>query len=322
MLKNEIKVSVIMSTYKTEETILNEAINSILNQSYKNIEFIIVCDGDREEYNRIKKINNSKIKILFNEVNKGLPYSLNLAIKNSTGDYIARMDSDDIALENRIEKQINFMEEHKDVGVCGMNAILFGKENGRKEIYLNTEEQIKIQLLYRATLIHPTVMIRRCVVEEYKYNEEFICSQDFELWSRISEKFKIAILPIIGLKYRVHEKQASIEKQQLQKKLAMRIIKNNSIKISEKFEERICKTLYILGGREKLTKSNYIEISKNIDYMIDKNIKYNKKDFKKVLYNRFFELIIKNKIIPLNFNVLKKCLRIYNLKEILEVLKK
>lgn len=316
------KVSVIMSTYKTEESILNEAINSILNQSYENIEFIIVCDGDIEEYSRIKAIDNPNIKVLLNETNKGLPYSLNLAIRNSTGEYIARMDSDDIAIEDRIEKQINFMEKHKEIGVCGTNAILFGKQNGKKEIYLNTEEQIKIQLLYRATLIHPTVMIRRCVVDEYKYNEEFTCAQDFELWSRVSEKYKIAILPIIGLRYRVHEKQASIEKQHLQKKLSMRIIKNNSIKITGEQEERIYKTLYILGGRDELTKNNYIEISNNIDYMIEKNIKYNKNDLKKVLYNRFFELIIKNKIFSLNFNVLKKCFKIYNLREILEVLKK
>ena len=119
------KVSVIMSTYKTEESILNEAIDSILKQSYQNIELIIVCDGDKEEYNRIKEIKNPKIKVLFNETNKGLPYSLHLAIKNSTGDYIARMDSDDIAIEDRIEKQFNFMEEHKEIGICGTNAILF-----------------------------------------------------------------------------------------------------------------------------------------------------------------------------------------------------
>ena len=165
-------------------------------------------------------------------------------------------------------------------------------------------------------------MIRRNVFDEYKYNEEYKCAQDFELWSRVSEKFKIAILPIIGLKYRVHEKQASIEKQQLQKELAMRIIKNNSMKITGKEEENICRTLYILGGREELTKENYIEISSNIDYMIEKNMKYNQEDLKKVLYNRFFELIVKNKILPFNFKVLDKCLKTYNLKEMIMKFKK
>ena len=61
-----------------------------------------------------------------------------------------------------------------------------------------------------ATLIHPTVMIRKTVLEEYPYNEEFICSQDFELWSRIIEKYPIAIIPIVGIKYRIHDGQISI----------------------------------------------------------------------------------------------------------------
>ncbi len=77
------KVSVIMSTYKTDETMLKESIDSILNQTYENIELIIVCDGDIEEYNRINKMNNPKIKVLYNEKNMGLAYSLNFAIENS-----------------------------------------------------------------------------------------------------------------------------------------------------------------------------------------------------------------------------------------------
>jgi len=312
------KVSVIMATYRTEQAILMESINSILNQTYENIELIIVCDGDKEEYNRIKQINNEKIRVFLNESNKGLPYSLNLAIENATGDYIARMDSDDISIENRIEKQVEFLENNKDIGVCGTEAILFGKQKGKKTIFFKTVEQIKIQLLYKATLIHPTVMVRKDIFDKYKYNERFLYAQDFELWSRISEKFNIAIIPIVGIKYRVHDKQVSIEKQEEQAKLSKEIIKNNSKKITGKYDERICKTMYVLGIREELTKKNYKEISKNIDYIIKNNKKYDNTELKKILYNRFLELLITNRIIPLNFNSLRKCFKIYNLKQMIE----
>mgnify|MGYP005759480663 CR=1 FL=1 len=315
------KVSIIMSTYKTPEKFLNEAINSILNQTYKNIELIIVCDGDIDEYNRINKLYNNKIKLLYNEKNKGLPYSLNLAIKNATGDYIARMDSDDISLNNRIERQVEYLEKNPDVGICGTEAMLFGSKKGIKRIYLKEREQVKIQLLYKATLIHPTIMGRKEVFEEFKYNERFIYAQDFELWSRVSEKYNITILPVIGLKYRVHDKQASIKKKEEQARLSMETIKNNSEKITGKYDDRICQTLYVLGGRKGLTKGNYKEISNNIDYILEKNLKYKDADLKKVLYNRFFELMLKNRIITFNFNVVKKCMRIYNLKDIIEVLK-
>lgn len=315
------KVSVIMSTYKTPDEFLEKAINSILNQTYKNIEFVIVCDGDKEEYNDIKKIKDNRIKVILNKMNRGLPYSLNLAIKNSTGDYIARMDSDDIAINDRIEKQVEFLEKNKKVGVCGTEALLFGAKTGKKGVYLKSIDEIKIQILYKATLIHPTIMARKEVFQEFQYNEKFIYAQDFEMWSRVSEKYDISILPIIGLKYRVHSKQASTQKKEKQAKLSMETIKNNSKKITGKYEERICKTLYILGGRQKLTKKNCTEVSKNIDYIIENNKKYNTKVLEKVLYNRFFELIIKNRILNFNFSVLKKCFKIYNFNEILEVLK-
>lgn len=317
---NDKKVSVIMSTYKTPEVFLKESIKSILNQTYKNIEFVIVCDGDKEEYNNIKKIKDKRIKVILNETNKGLPYSLNLAIKNSTGDYIARMDSDDIAIKDRIEKQVKFLEKNKNIGVCGTEIMLFGVKAGKKVVYLKGIDEIKIQILYKSTLIHPTVMVRKEVYEKFKYNEKFTYAQDFELWSRVSEEYDIAVLPIIGLKYRIHNKQASIEKRKEQAKLSMEIIKNNSKKITGNYEEGICKTLYVLGGREKLTKENSGEISRNIDYIIENNKNYPTEVLKKVLYNRFFELILKNKIFSLKFDILKKCFKFYNFKDIINKL--
>ena len=236
------KVSIIMATYQTEQENLKIAIDSILNQTYENIELILVCDGDHEEYERMKQIeqeNKNKMKVLLNETNKGLPYSLNKAIKQSTGEYIARLDSDDICMKNRIEKQVQFLEENPEVAVCGTNAMLFGKQEGIKKNYFITQEQIKIQLLYMATLIHPTVMIRKTVLEEYPYNEEFICSQDFELWSRIIEKYPIAIIPIVGIKYRIHDGQISIQRKQKQAELSKKVIYENSKKITGKYEEKI-----------------------------------------------------------------------------------
>ena len=317
------KVPIIMATYQTEQENLKIAIDSILNQTYENIELILVCDGDHEEYERMKQIeqeNKNKMKVLLNETNKGLPYSLNKAIKQSTGEYIARLDSDDICMKNRIEKQVQFLEENPEVAVCGTNAMLFGKQEGIKKNYFITQEQIKIQLLYMATLIHPTVMIRKTVLEEYPYNEEFVCSQDFELWSRIIEKYPIAIIPIVGIKYRIHDGQISIQRKQKQAELSKKVIYENSKKITGKYEEKICKTMYVLGMREKLTRQNYKEISKNIDYIIEQNHTYEPKELKKVLYNRFFTLMLMNRIIPLNINAVKKCLKGYNFKYIMEKL--
>ena len=109
---NESKVSIIMSTYQTEETQLKQAIESILGQTYSNLELIIVCDGICKDIDIIKQYKDNRIHLIENEVNRGLPYSLNRAIEHSEGKYIARMDSDDISVKNRIAKQVEFMAKH------------------------------------------------------------------------------------------------------------------------------------------------------------------------------------------------------------------
>lgn len=315
------KVSVIMSTYKTDKKMLMDSINSILNQTYTNLEFIIVCDGDKEEYEFLENaIKDDRVILLKNSKNMGLPYSLNLAIEKANGEYIARMDSDDISLPNRIQTQVEFLEKNQDIVLCSTYVVAFGNIQKNLKLFLKNPEQIRIQLLYRATMIHPSVMAKSEIFKKFKYNEKFKYAQDFELWSRVSDYYKISVVQKCCLKYRIHNKAISSEKKAMQDDFSKKIIRNNSLKITGKFEERIFNCLCVLGGKEKLTKKNYSIISKDIDYIISQNNIYNKydtKQLKKVLFNRYFELIIKNKIFTLNLSVLKKCIKLYNFQDLL-----
>jgi len=116
----DVKVSIVMSVYNAQKY-LDEAIESILNQTYSNFEFIIINDGSTDKSleiieNYAKK--DSRI-IVINRENKGLIYSLNEGIRKANGKYIARMDADDISLPQRLEKQVEFMEKNKNIGICG-----------------------------------------------------------------------------------------------------------------------------------------------------------------------------------------------------------
>ncbi len=313
------KVSVIMSTYNTPKSYLRSAIDSILSQTYKNLELIVVCDGSKEEYNYLKsEYKDDRIKLILNEENKGLPYSLNLGIEKSTGKYIARMDSDDISLTNRISEELEFLRR-SDLDLCGTSALLIGNTRGKKKLLFNSPEEIEVQLLFRATLIHPTIIGKRCLFERYKYDNDFTCSQDFELWSRMSGNCRIGNCDKCLLEYRVHKKQASFEKSQIQRELSRRIIEKNSSKITGKYDEKICKCLWFLSGREKITKKNYKEFSRMIDYTLEKNhefCKYDDKLIKKIFYNRFFEQIIKNRIYIGNLTCFGKVLHSYNVSDL------
>ena len=198
-------ISVIMSVYNSEEY-LKEAVDSILNQTFTNFEFIITddCSTDSslkilEEYEK----NDERIILVKNTENLGLTINLNRMINVAKGDYIARMDADDISLPSRFEKQFKFMEENHDIGVCGTNIQFFGNYNELSELPANHNE-IKVELLFKDVIMHPTVMIRMSILNKYKfrYDESFIISQDYDLWCRMIDYTKFANLSGPLLKYR------------------------------------------------------------------------------------------------------------------------
>ena len=304
MKKNSVPISVIMSTYKTERKYLTEAIDSILKQTYDNFELVLVCDGDIDEYNFIKNhYKTHKIKLLINNKNMGLPYSLNRAIRESNGKYIARMDSDDIAHEKRLEKQVKYMETHNNIVLCATDAKTFGKYNKKLTSPYTKPNEIYTSLLYGNIIIHPTVMIRRDVLIDNKvyYNETFLRGQDYELWSRLKEYGDFSIIHKPYLRYRVHNKQSSIAKKNEQKESAKKTLKLNhqQLKTSINFRQ-FEKNIDIINNPNNTQNKDIIELSNFIQAMAE-----NEKINKDVFIFRFFQESLKQKNIILNRTSLK-----------------
>ena len=220
-------VSVIMSVYNAEDN-LKEAVDSILNQTFTNFEFIIIDDASTDSsYDILREYEDKRIRIIRNDNNIGLTKSLNRALKYATGKYIARMDADDISMPMRLEKQINYMERHSDVALISCSYMQFGNVNAHesyKVIRLN-ETQIKGHLFYGTVLPHPGFMFRRDLYSQYKikYNEKMKYAQDYDFQVSVSRKFKIACLPDILVKYRVSDKQISTQKFMEQQECANRV---------------------------------------------------------------------------------------------------
>lgn len=202
------KVSVIMSVYNEEEIVM-DAIESILNQTFKNFEFIIVNDGSTDKTPEILENYTKKdkrIKIITNSKNIGLTKSLNKAIKQARGKYIARMDADEISFKHRFEKQVEFLERNFDIALVGSFTKIVNKKNGK---ILNFKpfldyQSIKKAMFFSNQFSHSSVMLRRDIIQELGgYNEDFIFAQDYELWLRIMQKWKIVNIPkFLGVDYR------------------------------------------------------------------------------------------------------------------------
>ncbi|HJS53752.1 MAG TPA: glycosyltransferase [Chitinophagaceae bacterium] len=206
-------VSVVMSVYNGSKW-LEEAIESIINQTYTNWEFIIVDDGSDEPTKKILDTykNNPKFRILANSQKKGLTKNLNTAIKQASGEYIARMDADDVSLPDRFQRQVDYLNQHRYVSVIS-GFITFINEEGdqpgswaedRKNV---TWPQIKSTLPWQNCLAHPSVMIRAGVFRNYHYNEAQTHSQDWDLWLQLAADNQIIEkIPDVILLYRVHSK--------------------------------------------------------------------------------------------------------------------
>lgn len=237
-------VSVIMSSYN-EEKYIGEAIESILNQTYENLELIIIDDASTDNTaNIIQNYKDERIIYWRNETNRKLAHNLNYAISISKGTYIARMDADDIACLDRIEKQVNFLEKNLEIDVLGTYAQSFGQET-KKMIYPQKHDEIKAELLFKNAICHPTVMFRRKSID-FKYNEKCAAGQDYELWSRIIWNKNFYNLPESLLNYRMHVGQTK-KKNPIEQKsggfLARKIMLE---KLFEPLSEEIIKKHYLL----------------------------------------------------------------------------
>jgi glycosyltransferase involved in cell wall biosynthesis len=200
-------ISVILPVFNGEKY-LSESIESILNQTYANFEFIIINDGSSDKSLKIiNKYNKLDKRILvISRGNKGLIASLNEGIEKSKGKYIARMDQDDISLPRRLEEQLSFMKKNIDIGVCGSWVEVFGEGIKPYRWKLScSNERLKTELLFSACFAHPSVMIRRRTLTESNlyYDKNFLNAEDFGLWTELSSVTNFANINKVLIKYRI-----------------------------------------------------------------------------------------------------------------------
>jgi glycosyltransferase involved in cell wall biosynthesis len=221
-------ITVLMPVYNGEKY-LAEAIDSILNQTYKDFEFLIINDGSSDKTDEIiSSYDDSRIRHIISDMNLGIIKSLNKGIKLSKGEYIARMDADDISCPERFNKQIQFMNTHPSIAVCGTFTEIFYCKS-KKQQFFNLpidNEAIKAHLFFNSPFVHSSVMFRKSTIDSniFYYNKKYIYAEDYELWCRISNcGYQLANIPQVLLNYRYHLNNISLIKSTQQQKNAFKI---------------------------------------------------------------------------------------------------
>ena len=203
-------VSVLMPVFNGEKY-LAEAIESILNQTFDDFEFLIINDGSTDGSAAILeryRQRDQRIRV-YDQSNQGLVASLNCGLELAQGEYVARMDADDISLPERLAKQVGFMEAHPDAGVCGTWVELIGERTGEVWRYSTDDATIRCRLLFESALAHSTVIMRRelFVKTGLYYDSAYKHAEDYALWVKSAHCAKLANLPEMLLLYRLHPRQ-------------------------------------------------------------------------------------------------------------------
>ncbi|MCW3786764.1 glycosyltransferase [Plebeiibacterium sediminum] len=268
-----------MSVYSEPSEWIKESIESILDQSLRDFEFIVI--NDNPEHSRIIKLlkefseKDNRIRIVSNEKNIGLTKSLNKGLQLAGGEYIARMDADDISHKERFKCQVEFLEKNQDISLCGTWVKEFGNGVINKVKNPVSSKEIAARLLFNNCLGHASVMFRRriCLEQGLLYDESIPKAQDYALWSEMVFKgLKLANIPKYLLYYRIHVNQVSSktyhEQQDYVKVIRCRWLNMLGINLSELeygIYEKICTRFPIL----EYETDNFIrvcEIFRSVDF--------------------------------------------------------
>ncbi len=249
------EVTVLMPVYNGEKYIA-EAIESILNQSFKEFEFLIVNDGSTDRsLEIIQSYTDPRIKVI-NQKNGGVSNALNTGLKNATGKYIARMDADDLSHELRLEKQYNFMKSNPDYILVGSDANCI-EENGafifRHQSGIYEDNLIKAEIHNSCIYVHSSVFfIKEAVIEVGMYDERAHSFEDHLLWSKLASKGKFSILPEELVDYRFNLSSVTIDHKDYDKaflETKEEILKTGTV--SERQEKIIIESLKKVDKRKK-----------------------------------------------------------------------
>lgn len=291
------KITVLLPVYNCE-LYIKTAVESILNQTFTNFELLIIDDASTDAtVSILKKFDDPRIQLIEKPLNSGYTNSLNYGLKIAKGQYIARMDADDISYPERFARQIDYLDNHPDVVVCGTTYKIV--DNDKKIILPQDHEAIKIGLLWGNCVSHPSVMIRKKIVDDFsiRYDTSKEPAEDYDMWVRLLSIGKLHNLKEILLEYRVYGNQVSRKRAEEQKKndIAAKLlllqyldIKWNDLEL-EFLERQFAKT----------------EVVKFQDLQIFKTIQ---KKLEKANISGFFESKrFRQYLIDLEADVLRKC---------------
>lgn len=258
------KISVVLPVYNAEDYI-GASVESILCQTYSDFELIIIDDGSIDgTKDKLNSYNDSRILLVVKENNTGLVDSLNLGIKMAKGEYIARMDADDICEPERFLEQVAFLDSNTNIGVVGTSIKIFGNKNLEKYFPVSNKD-CQAELLFRSCFAHPSVMLRKelFVKNQITYSNEYFPAEDYYLWIQFSGITEFYNIDKVLLRYRLNEGSISVRQktEQILLKNQLQLLALEKIAGITLDENEASNYIYLLNPFQK-TRINWVDYKK------------------------------------------------------------
>lgn len=200
------RISVLLPVYNGQRYI-RAAIDSVLRQTFRNFELLIIDDGSTDSTGDIvNSFDDSRIRMVRNIKRLKLSGALNRGLDLSKGEYVARMDADDICFSDRLEIQSAYLDSHPELGICGSHSRIFGMKKWEVHHAPLGRDRVKAHMLFDNPFVHPAVMLRKDFFDRHglRYNGDYYPTEDYELWSRALNYFSGDNIDRVLLKYRLH----------------------------------------------------------------------------------------------------------------------
>ena len=274
------------------EKYIEETIISILSQTFTDFEYILIddCSSDKT-IEIIESFNDPRIILIKNDTNQGISHNRNYAIDQAKGKYIAMIDGDDLALPERLEKQIEFLEKNDDYGIVGTEVINIdktGAQLGRIIEYNIPNDEIPSQMLFNNYIATSSAMIRVSSFCDIRFKKEFVVAEDYEVWIQLIRNWKIGHIRLPLTKYRIHNDSISIQKKKLMIDTEIKLIKQQLNELKCKLNDEEFQVFLALSkGNQKAYFKKFKLVNQTITKLAKANkqsLIFNKKSFLRLLF--------------------------------------
>lgn len=291
------KITVFMAAFNSADYI-SDSIQSILDQTFHDFELLIVNDGSTDRtIEVVETFRDDRIRLIHNDKNRGLTYTRNVAMTAARAEFIAILDSDDIAAKNRLELQYDFFQQNPTYALCGGHGTIINKkgqaiENDALTVPVGADK-IKMTLLFENTFINSSVMYKTSVLKELGGYQDYAPAEDYELFVRMAEKYPVGNLEEILVKYRIHENNISELKVEVAK-LKLKEIKRNQLSylnIPDHLHMGDLLFSILMCDYQHYKIADYRELFQLLKLANRKLEKYPVSDFEKMLFEKWFDVI-------------------------------